>query len=375
MPEDVDSAARRVALADLIQSHQREIESRWLAAVLADMGGRSIDLSALRDAISDYLAALAREIRSDTSSSTFEMRGNAAWAPVAQEHGVTRVRQGFDLEPLVHEFVILRRVLFEVARENGLSDARLADQLADLIEAGIAASVKSYVESRNYAARRAEAEHIGFLTHELKSPLTAATVVGETLRSGLPLNPAQDKQFDLLRRNLARLGDLIEGVLLVERFEPEAVKVNATVMPLGELLAAPLETARALAKAKGLDLELDCGLGLLAQADPSLTASALTNVLDNAVKYTDDGTVRVSCRETDQAIEVHVYDNCPGLSDEELRTIFEPFRRDPQSKKPGAGLGLAIAKHAVETQGGHIGADSLAERGCHFWFSLPKPLH
>jgi signal transduction histidine kinase len=73
-------------------------------------------------------------------------------------------------------------------------------------------------------------------------------------------------------------------------------------------------------------------------------------------------------------VVVHVYDNCHGLSPQELAIIFEPFKRG-HSSKPGSGLGLAIARRAIEAQGGVIGAESDSERGCHFWVTLPKPSH
>ncbi len=194
MRTDITSeAARRVALADLIQHRRQDIESRWLAAVLEHLGPRALDITELRNAMPDYLQALARELRVDPALSTDEMKGNAAWAPVAQEHAVTRVRQGFDIEELVHEFVILRRVLLQVAEEGGLGHDGEASLLADLIDAGVATSVKSYVESRDYAARQTQAEHVGFVTHELKTPLTAAHLIAEKLRAELALTESQER--------------------------------------------------------------------------------------------------------------------------------------------------------------------------------------
>ncbi len=150
------------------------------------------------------------------------------------------------------------------------------------------------------------------------------------------------------------------------------MKADAVSIPLGKVLEAPIDSGYAIARAKGLGFEVDCDPGMLVQVDPQLTTSALNNLIDNAVKYTDSGTVKVSCKAKGDAVEVHVHDNCPGMSPEELRTIFEPFRRGNHPKKPGSGLGLAIAKRAVEAQGGEISAESPGQRGCHFWFTLPR---
>jgi signal transduction histidine kinase len=91
------------------------------------------------------------------------------------------------------------------------------------------------------------------------------------------------------------------------------------------------------------------------------------------VKFTDEGSVDVEVEKTNEGIAIHVRDTCPGISPEELSTIFEPFKRGSLNK-PGSGLGLAIARQAIEAQGGSIGAESELEDGCHFWIKLPvKP--
>jgi signal transduction histidine kinase len=121
-------------------------------------------------------------------------------------------------------------------------------------------------------------------------------------------------------------------------------------------------------KGIGLGVHYDPAVSL--RLDAALTVSALQNLVDNAVKYTDGGFVDVSVETIANGIQIHVRDTCPGISREELSTIFEPFRRG-SSTKPGSGLGLAIARHAIEAQGGTIGAESDREDGCHFWIMLP----
>ena len=106
--------------------------------------------------------------------------------------------------------------------------------------------------------------------------------------------------------------------------------------------------------------------------DPQLTSSALFNLLENAVKYTDEGRVVVEADLGPDGVVVHVRDNCPGIPEEELKTIFDPFERGG-SDKPGTGLGLAIARRALEAEGGTLGGESKGERGCHFWMTLPSP--
>jgi signal transduction histidine kinase len=110
---------------------------------------------------------------------------------------------------------------------------------------------------------------------------------------------------------------------------------------------------------------------MIVELDPLLTRSAIQNLADNAVTYTDLGGVDLSVEDQGEAFRLHLRDSCGGISPQELRTIFEPFERG-HSGKAGTGLGLAIARRAVEAQGGSIHAESTGTHGCHFWIDLPK---
>ena len=140
---------------------------------------------------------------------------------------------------------------------------------------------------------------------------------------------------------------------------------------LGPLLESALEAARKVAERKSLVFHAHYDPGLSARLDPVLTRSAIANLVDNAVKYTDAGEVDVEVLDQGDEIVVNVRDTCPGLSAEELRTIFEPFKRG-RSPKGGTGLGLAIARRAVEAQGGSIRGESPGTSGCRFSITLPK---
>ena len=164
----------------------REIINGWLDRVREDTerAGHNVNPSDLRDGIGDYLKNLADALRNSESA---EIGGTDAWKRVAKEHALTRVRLGFDIDQLVHEFVILRRVTQQIAIDP--SDGLQIVMLADLIDAAIATSVKSYVESRDYRTRQQEEEHLGFLTHELRNPLTTASLAASQLRKDPGLNP------------------------------------------------------------------------------------------------------------------------------------------------------------------------------------------
>lgn len=365
---------QRDLLADAIISRLDDIENRWLELVREQVGaqGRDISSTDLKNAIRDYISKLADALRGEE---TVEHGGTAAWADLAREHALTRVRLGFDIDQLVREFILLRRVLFQIAREEKLISSELqTERLADLISSAIATAVRAYVDSRDVADRRTQAEHIGFVTHELRNPLSTAILAAKRLRQRPEIPASERKTLDLLDRGLEQLRALVDGILLTQRLDAREVECRPEPMALERVMADAIRAAELVAKNKGLCFVADYDPETIVRVDPGLTVSALQNVVDNAVKYTDEGAVHLVAEVRPSDVLVHVYDNCDGMSAEEIGTIFEPFKRAHSGKK-GTGLGLAIARRSIEAQGGRIGADSNGERGCHFWLTLPKPPH
>jgi signal transduction histidine kinase len=357
-----------VLLGQTIDENRAEIERRWLERVQAEIAEHpDIELTQLRDGLPDYLVALVDQLRG-AGADALEARSESIWARVARDHGVTRVRLGFDITQLIHEFIVLRHVIRDVSRENGM----LADSpdavLADVLDAAISAAVKAYVDARDYDVRKKQAEHIGFLTHELRNPLSTARLATTQLR--LHAVPEQLGLLDRLERSHQRLNALIDGVLLTERLESGVIASHPLEVQVGQIMEGALEAARAVAAQKGLAFKTSYDPDRSVRVDPVLTRSAVQNLADNAAKYTDHGEVALTVENRQDELVVHVRDTCEGISPEELRTIFEPFERGTTGKS-GTGLGLAIARRAVEAQGGTIGAESPGPSGCHFWIRIP----
>ncbi|HET6281161.1 MAG TPA: sensor histidine kinase, partial [Polyangia bacterium] len=308
--EQVES---RRSLGEIIAGRRGDIEQGWLDRVRSEVGDRGLEASELRDAVPDYLDRLAESLRqSDNGNGNQE--GEAVWADVAVEHGKTRVRQGFDIQQVVHEFVLLRKVLVDVAREEGiLSDGRQQDRLVDLIEAAIAVAIKSYAESRDYQVRRKRAEDIGFITHELRNPLTTAMAAASQLRRA-GLVPTQERLFQIIERNHKRLRDLIDNFLVHQRFEAEQGDPRPLPARLQSIVMDAIADARVTAEAKGIGLQvrMDFDPATIVEIDPQMTVSAIQNVVDNGVKYTDKGRVEVSIEDRSSEFIIHVRDCCGG---------------------------------------------------------------
>ncbi len=356
-------------LGAIIERRQQEIERRWLERVERDVA-RSVGIEPthLLDGLPDYLNALVK-LFSRADAQNFDLSAEPAWSKVAREHGITRVRIGFDINQLIHEFIILRHVIREIAVEQGAAFDGSEGVLADTLDAAIAAAVSAYVDARDYEARKKQAENIGFLTHELRNPLSTAMLSASQMRR--LLGSEHGRLLDLLDRSHKKLSDLIDSVLLTEKLEAGKVESQPVAIKLADVIEPALEAARLAAANKGLALRLNYDPEIQVHVDPLLTRSAVQNIADNAAKYTDHGEVSVAVEVGRDVLAVHVRDTCGGISEQEIRTIFEPFERGTKGKS-GTGLGLAIARRAIEAQGGSIQAESLGDSGCHFWITLPK---
>jgi signal transduction histidine kinase len=354
-------------LGRAIAAQRSEIERRWLDHVRRELGRRSgVALTQLRDGIPDYLEALAAVL--DDETHPIDIRAGRAWAEIAREHGVTRVRNGFDISQLVREFIVLRHVIREVVVEQGPAPEGTEAALADLLDAAITSSVQSYVDARDYEARRRQAENIGFLTHELRTPVATALLAVEQLRRQSP--NADPRALDRLERSLENLDQLVGSVLLTGKLEAGKAAAQPVPIRLEQVVEGAVEGARQVAEEKGLAFHLSYDPDLVARVDPALTRSALQNLADNAAKYTDGGEIDIAISAHEGTLEIDVRDTCNGLSPEELNTIFDPFQRG-RTVQAGTGLGLAIARRAVEAQGGSIAAESSGTSGCHFQIRLP----
>jgi two-component system sensor histidine kinase MprB len=200
-------------------------------------------------------------------------------------------------------------------------------------------------------------------SHELRTPLTAIRTNVDLLREGkLPSDEAK-RALDEASVELDALTRLVSD--LVELARGEERKLRLEDVQLDDLVAATVERAQARAPQVTFVTALS---PTHVMADPVLLERAVSNLLDNAVKYSPDGApIEVSVR----AGEVIVADHGPGIADEDLPRVFDRFYRAATARsKPGAGLGLAIVREAAEAHGGRATAESSAT-GARFRLVLP----
>jgi two-component system sensor histidine kinase CpxA len=222
---------------------------------------------------------------------------------------------------------------------------------------------------------------IGDLSHELGSPLARLRLAVGLARK--QLGASAEAPLDRIEREAERLDALTQQVLDLVRAEARSAAAVRKQIRVDELLRGLANDAELEASAKQCHVLIDGVSECEVEADAEMLRSALDNVLRNAVKYTAERTcVELECRGEAGRIRITVRDRGPGVPDDSLPHLFEPFYRVNQArdrKSGGAGLGLSIARHAIEKHGGTIRAINRGGGGLQVEIELPaaidKTLH
>lgn len=214
------------------------------------------------------------------------------------------------------------------------------------------------------------------VAHELKTPLTALLLVGDSLAA--QVSPQNERLVERLQRELLRLQELVGDLLELSRLENTMPGRGLQLhnLELGLLVEQVWSGLRPLAEQRGVSLALQQKQELLIEADNSRLHRALLNLIDNAVRYSPDGEqVTVTLSGRGGWCQVSVRDRGPGLSEQDLEHLFERFYRgDPsrvRSQRSGSGLGLSIVQQIALTHGGRVQASNHPEGGAQLDLILP----
>ena len=231
-----------------------------------------------------------------------------------------------------------------------------------------AESVRRYSIEQASIIAGERAKYLASLAHQMRGPLSSLTVLVDQVKSssGHQIN---EKIVQISDRSLKRLVALIENVLKLERFKPEEIAVRPQVVRPADIVRNVLADNQHDAAAKGLRLENAIDSSLQMQIDPELFLDAVGNLIQNAVKYTQSGFVRVEGHEELDGVVFKIIDSGPGLSAGRKKNLFQTLQ---PGEAGGVGIGLVIVNRAVTAQGGSLGVDSNAGKGSTFWFRLPR---
>jgi signal transduction histidine kinase len=217
-----------------------------------------------------------------------------------------------------------------------------------------------------------------FVTHEMKTPLTAIQGSSELI-SRYTLTDEKRKQIaDLINSESKRLARMIETFLNVERLTAGQIELKRETFPVSEVLDACLERARPLAERKQICIEVGATAEAGLTGDRELMEYAVYNLLNNAVKYSPAGTrVRVESGTEDGFLRLSVADQGIGMEPHELKRIFQKFYRTSRavaSGEKGTGIGLSIVQQIVALHGGRIEVTSEPGKGSCFTLLVPARL-
>jgi signal transduction histidine kinase len=274
-----------------------------------------------------------------------------------------------------------RRVglLFRSSREPNAYDARhaalhmaVAERLAQAVE-------KAYRIEELAAAMGSYMEMLGFVTHELKSPLSSIIQLGRSLADGYfgAMDPKHREMLERILKKAEYLVSLSNEYLNLSRFESGGARVDRRP---GDIIADVLEPAIEIVapqiQANAVTLEKNYeGPTLAAEFDPELLRIVAVNLIGNAVKYGNvKGRIRLRTERAGDSIRVSVWNEGPGFPESEKKNLFKKFSRlkTPELMgRKGSGIGLYLSWKALQAHGGKIRADSEEGKWAEFVFELP----
>jgi len=221
-------------------------------------------------------------------------------------------------------------------------------------------------------------DFVANVSHEIKTPLTAIKGYVETLYNREVDSPEDSHRFlGIITKHVNRLEAIVEDLLSLSRIERENFReaLDLDEVRLGELFQTAIQVCQNNADAKAISIRITGGEDLRATVDATLLEQAIVNLLDNAVKYSAEGSqVEIRAEERDGMVGIHIRDHGCGIARRNLPRLFERFYRVDKARSRqmgGTGLGLAIVKHIVQAHEGEITVESELGEGSTFSIYLP----
>lgn len=233
-------------------------------------------------------------------------------------------------------------------------------------------------ETESLSLERTRRDFVANISHELKTPIGAISLLAEAIQSALD-DPQQVKKFaNSLELESARLIELVQDIIQLSKVQSADVLHNAQVIDLSEAIKVAVAKTEVLAEKKNIAILLKVEEKLRINGNQELIVTLLKNLIENAVIYSDEGQIVKVFAEIDEDVaEIVVKDMGPGIAQEDLDRIFERFYRiDPSRSRNtgGTGLGLSIAKHIVQKHLGELTVESELGSGSAFTIRIPSDL-
>ncbi len=351
---------RKQALASL----ERDIAGELARAVRAEADrDRLVQALLAFDEGVVVVDAIGREVlRNPVADRYREARHSAALAEEAITELLARARDGVAAERELS--------LFGPPREALL--VRGVPLMRDGATVGAAAFVRDVTELRRVESVRRD--FVANVSHELKTPIGAMELLAETV-AGSDDMAVMRRLSEQLAREADRLARIVDDLLDLSLIEAQEAPTRDPV-PVRVLVDEAVERVRSAALARGIPLRVGkLPPDVSISCDQTQIVSAVTNLLDNAIKYSDDGQpVEVSADRVADRVVIVVRDEGIGIPSRDLERIFERFYRVDKARSRatgGTGLGLSIVRHVAQAHGGEVAVESIEGQGSTFRFALP----
>lgn len=289
----------------------------------------------------------------------------------AMRRGKESLKLGYTVSQVVHGYGALCQAITEYAGEHAERpiEPREFNRLNFCLDVAIAEAVTEFTKGQQDSTARAEALRLGFLAHELRNALANAAMAHQMMKKGIVGLGGSTNQ--LLESALSRMKDIIDRSLAEVRLQGDPI-VELQRCRVIDMVGEVEATAMTEAHNKLIRLYVEVPSDLIVLADRHLLVSAISNLVQNAIKFTKpDGNVWIRGRVLGEQVLIEVEDQCGGLPPGKLEELFQPFVQKGVDRS-GLGLGLSISRRAASLNDGQISVRDLPGKGCVFTISLPK---
>jgi signal transduction histidine kinase len=307
--------------------------------------------------LDQFIAAL----RADVTGGSEDPPQPAAVATAAVQQAI-RKNHGFDQSRLIYDVGLLCEKVTEIGSLHGETFGAREFQIFNrCIDDAIAKTVDSFSEQAGNARlieRRERREHLASFAHELRNALGNAMAGFDLIRKGRVA--AHGSTANVVGRARSRIAAMLPD-MLAETHLRDKLLLEPEQLQLGALLA---QLSSEAFPERGIRIQLNVPENSTVIADARLLTSALTNIIQNAIKFTrDNGIVSVRAQENENGISIEIEDMCSGLPDGSAEDLFKPLSKSIAMRR-GMGLGLAIARRVVQEHDGRITIRNLPGVGC-----------
>ncbi len=391
--------------SQLVKDRIKQISQRWVESVAHDRQIKSadtLDRSAIENHIDYVLVALS------TALSQTEVDDDVTIAKASVSHGVLRANQGFDPAEIAQEYHLLRKAIFDTLRPdllNGTSEElfRAISVIDAVVDAAISKCFESYVSERLQELNQVQSQltmtvdelkrlvsanqsNLSIFAHELKTPLTSIIGYADLFLRQSRLDSDRDsvaslEHIERVLRSGRKLLHLINDALELSRYEAGKMAVHPEAIDIRALIESVIDVIQPLADERHLKLTVN--LDRAPQeviTDPIRLQQIVTNLVSNAVRYTEAGSVTITVDQLPHdRWSISVKDTGIGIAPEDQQRLFDPFARAERSELPpppdSTGLGLAIVARLVELLQGNIYLSSQLKEGSTFVAIFPLELN